>query len=98
MSLSSLAIPFVQQNHALRHHRRLQADRTNGLARFAYGLLLPAMRADLDWNYTQAGWINTANAIGYPQRAAGYWHRKPSWKKRTPNAAPWHGGRLLRFG
>lgn len=38
---------------------------TNGFARFAYGLILPAMRADLDWSYTQAGWINTANALGY---------------------------------
>lgn len=38
---------------------------TNGFARFAYGLILPAMRADLGWTYTQAGWINTANALGY---------------------------------
>ncbi len=38
---------------------------TNGFARFAYGLLLPAMKSDLDWNYAQAGWLNTANAIGY---------------------------------
>ena len=38
---------------------------TNGFARFAYGLILPAMRADLNWSYTQAGWINTANALGY---------------------------------
>lgn len=38
---------------------------TNGFARFAYGLLLPAMRAELGWNYTQAGWLNTANALGY---------------------------------
>ncbi|MEZ5661018.1 MAG: YbfB/YjiJ family MFS transporter [Burkholderiaceae bacterium] len=38
---------------------------SNGFARFAYGLVLPAMRADLQWTYTQAGWINTANAIGY---------------------------------
>ena len=38
---------------------------SNGYARFAYGLILPAMREDLGWNYTQAGWINTANAIGY---------------------------------
>lgn len=38
---------------------------TNGFARFAYGLMLPAMRDDLGWNFTQAGWINTANAIGY---------------------------------
>lgn len=38
---------------------------SNGFARFAYGLILPAMRDDLDWTYTEAGWINTANAIGY---------------------------------
>ena len=36
-----------------------------GLGRFAYALLLPAMRADLGWNYAQAGAINTANAAGY---------------------------------
>lgn len=36
-----------------------------GLARFAYALLLPAMRADLDWSYAQAGAMNTANAAGY---------------------------------
>jgi predicted MFS family arabinose efflux permease len=38
---------------------------SNGLGRFAYGLILPAMRADLSWSYTRAGWINTANALGY---------------------------------
>lgn len=38
---------------------------SNGFARFAYGLLLPSMRADLNWSFTEAGWINTANAIGY---------------------------------
>lgn len=38
---------------------------TNGFARFAYGLLLPAMKADLGWSYAQAGWLNTANALGY---------------------------------
>jgi predicted MFS family arabinose efflux permease len=38
---------------------------SNGLARFAYALILPAMRTDLGWNYTQAGALNTANAIGY---------------------------------
>ena len=36
-----------------------------GLARFAYALLLPAMRADLGWSYADAGAINTANAAGY---------------------------------
>ncbi len=38
---------------------------TNGFARFAYGLILPSMRAELDWTYAQAGWLNTANALGY---------------------------------
>jgi predicted MFS family arabinose efflux permease len=36
-----------------------------GLARFAYALLLPEMRADLGWSYADAGAINTANAAGY---------------------------------
>jgi predicted MFS family arabinose efflux permease len=36
-----------------------------GITRFAYGLLLPAMRGDLGWSYTLAGAMNTANALGY---------------------------------
>ena len=36
-----------------------------GITRFAYGLLLPIMRDDLDWTYTLAGAMNTANAVGY---------------------------------
>ena len=36
-----------------------------GITRFAYGLLLPAMRTDLGWSYTLAGGMNTANAMGY---------------------------------
>ncbi len=36
-----------------------------GLARFAYALLLPSMRADLGWSYADAGTMNTANAAGY---------------------------------
>lgn len=36
-----------------------------GLARFAYSLLLSAMRSDLHWSFTQAGAMNTANAVGY---------------------------------
>ncbi|MEP7061525.1 MAG: YbfB/YjiJ family MFS transporter [Betaproteobacteria bacterium] len=38
---------------------------SNSFARFAYALVLPAMRSELHWNYTQAGWLNTANALGY---------------------------------
>ena len=36
-----------------------------GLARFAYALLLPAMRAELGWSFADAGVMNTANALGY---------------------------------
>ncbi len=38
---------------------------SNSFARFAYALLLPAMRNDLHWSYAQAGTINTVNAFGY---------------------------------
>ena len=41
-----------------------------GFSRFAYALLLPPMRQDLDWSYTAAGGMNTANAIGYVAGAA----------------------------
>jgi predicted MFS family arabinose efflux permease len=41
-----------------------------GFTRFAYALLLPAMRADLGWSYVQAGAINTANGAGYVAGAA----------------------------
>ena len=36
-----------------------------GLARFAYALLLPAMRAGLHWSLATAGAMNSANALGY---------------------------------
>ncbi|MEU8798476.1 YbfB/YjiJ family MFS transporter [Spirillospora sp. NPDC048819] len=36
-----------------------------GLARFAYGLLLPAMREDLRWTLSEAGAMGTANGLGY---------------------------------
>ncbi|MEO3798239.1 YbfB/YjiJ family MFS transporter [Nonomuraea sp. B10E15] len=36
-----------------------------GLARFAYGLLLPAMREDLRWTLSEAGAMSTANGLGY---------------------------------
>lgn len=36
-----------------------------GIGRFAYGLLLPPMRADLGWSYALAGAMNTSNAAGY---------------------------------
>lgn len=36
-----------------------------GLARFAFGLLLPAMRDDLSWTYFDGGLATTFNAAGY---------------------------------
>jgi predicted MFS family arabinose efflux permease len=36
-----------------------------GFSRFAYGLLLPPMRAELGWTYAEAGALNTANGAGY---------------------------------
>ncbi|WP_433288538.1 YbfB/YjiJ family MFS transporter [Micromonospora sp. CA-244673] len=36
-----------------------------GFARFAYGLLLPAMRDDLSWTLAAAGAMSTANGFGY---------------------------------
>lgn len=36
-----------------------------GLARFAYSLLLPAMRSSLHWSFAQAGAMSTASALGY---------------------------------
>ncbi|CAL9543072.1 hypothetical protein SUDANB95_04237 [Actinosynnema sp. ALI-1.44] len=36
-----------------------------GFARFAYGLVLPGMRADLGWTLAEAGAMSTANGLGY---------------------------------
>src|SRR3954452_2607821 len=41
-----------------------------GFTRFAYALLLPPMRSELDWSFTAAGGMNTSNAIGYVLGAA----------------------------
>ncbi len=36
-----------------------------GLARFAFGILLPSMSSSLDWSYAQAGFLGFANLLGY---------------------------------
>jgi predicted MFS family arabinose efflux permease len=49
-----------------------------GFTRFAYALLLPAMREDLDWSFATAGGITTANAVGYiiGAASAAWWARR----------------------
>jgi predicted MFS family arabinose efflux permease len=62
-----------------------------GITRFAYGLLLPVMRADLGWSYTLAGAMNTANALGYLLGAL----LTPSLMRRFGAAAVLLGGSVL---
>lgn len=38
---------------------------SNAFARFAYALVLPAMRADLGWSWAQSGLLNTWSSAGY---------------------------------
>ncbi|MET8241901.1 YbfB/YjiJ family MFS transporter [Streptomyces sp. NPDC005078] len=49
-----------------------------GFTRFAYALLLPSMRSELDWTYAAAGGLNTANALGYILGAgsAAWWSKR----------------------
>lgn len=55
----------VRRGYAIAAGLALGVAVSNGLGRFSYALILPAMRADLGWSYTQAGALNTTNAIGY---------------------------------
>ena len=66
MSSASSQPPWSEQ-HVLRLASALSAGAalSLGITRFAYGLLLPTMRADLGWSYTLAGAMNTVNALGY---------------------------------
>ena len=59
------APPTLPQLLALAVALSLGAAVSLGITRFAYGLLLPTMRSDLDWSYTLAGAMNTLNAVGY---------------------------------
>ena len=38
---------------------------SNAFARFAYALVLPAMRGDLGWTWAQSGLLNTWSSAGY---------------------------------
>ncbi len=57
--------PALRQLLALAVALSLGAAVSLGITRFAYGLLLPTMRADLGWSYALAGAMNTLNALGY---------------------------------
>lgn len=59
------ALPSARQAIVLALTVSLGSVVSLGITRFAYGLLLPPMRADLGWSYTLAGAMNTANALGY---------------------------------
>jgi len=61
----SASAPPLQTGIVLALWLSLGAAVSLGITRFAYGLLLPPMRADLGWSYLLAGAMNTANAVGY---------------------------------
>jgi predicted MFS family arabinose efflux permease len=67
MPVDALAPPHLTFSRALWLALALSlgAAISLGITRFAYGLLLTPMRADLGWSYTLAGGMNTANALGY---------------------------------
>ncbi len=59
-----------------------------GICRFAYALVLPDMRASLGWNYAEAGFMNTVNAVGYLIGALG---AAPVIRRHGTFAAVWWG-------
>ncbi|MEV0390127.1 YbfB/YjiJ family MFS transporter [Nonomuraea sp. NPDC050643] len=62
-----------------------------GLARFAYGLLLPAMRDDLRWTLAEAGTMSAANGLGYLLGALA----TPVVRRRLGTAATFRWGMVL---
>jgi predicted MFS family arabinose efflux permease len=61
---AKLALPIAQTLYAAIGFA-LAIAVVNGFGRFAYALLLPVMRTDLQWDYALSGWLNTANSLGY---------------------------------
>ncbi len=62
-----------------------------GFARFAYGLILPAMRSELGWSLAQAGALTTANSLGYLLGAV----TATVAARRLPTAAAFRLGMIL---
>jgi predicted MFS family arabinose efflux permease len=64
---------------------------SNSFARFSYALVLPAMREDLQLSYSQGGWLNTANALGYLAGAILTW----TLVRRTGNRLIFSAGMVV---
>ena len=64
---------------------------SNSFARFAYALVLPAMRNDLALDWSQAGALNTANAFGYLAGAL----LARMWVGRTGNRPLFNAGMVI---
>ncbi len=64
---------------------------SNSFARFAYALVLPAMRNDLALDWSQAGALNTANAFGYLAGAL----LARLWVGRTGNRPLFNAGMVI---
>lgn len=62
-----------------------------GFTRFAYALLLPAMRTQLHWSFALSGGMNTANAAGYLIGAA----TSAWWARRFGSRTAFLGGLVL---
>lgn len=88
---SASAAPPLRRGVWLALGLSLGAAVSLGITRFAYGLLLPPMRADLGWSYLLAGAMNTANAVGYLVGAL----TVPALMRRFGPAAVLIGGALL---
>lgn len=54
-----------------------------GIARFAFGMVLPSMQAALRFSYEQIGWIGTANFVGYLVGAATSGRMTQRWGPRA---------------
>jgi predicted MFS family arabinose efflux permease len=62
-----------------------------GFTRFAYALLLPAMRDQLHWSFAASGGMNTANAAGYLIGAA----TSAWWARRFGGRTTFLGGMII---
>lgn len=62
---SSASVPAAPNTLVMIGSAMLAAFVAIVLARLSYGLILPAMRADLGWSHQQAGQLGSVTALGY---------------------------------